>query len=146
MTMKGGLKRRDAFRAAGLAALASGVMAGDTFRRPLQADVVADRTRYASPVGNDAADGRSWAKAKGTLQAAYDSLGPNDYPHGSLVLVDIGDYDVGPDLALHRDKPASSAAWPGRNSSRPPTRTWHPAASGRRAALRQWSPPTLQTA
>jgi hypothetical protein len=81
-------------------------MAGDTFRRPLQADVVADRTRYASPVGNDAADGRSWANAKRTLQAAYDSLGPNDYPHGGLVLVDIGDYDVGPGLALHRDKPA----------------------------------------
>jgi hypothetical protein len=40
------------------------------------------------------------------LQAAYDSLGPNDYPHGGLVLVDMGDYDVGSGLALHRDEPA----------------------------------------
>jgi hypothetical protein len=35
------------------------VLIDDTFRRPLQADVVGDRTRYVSPVGNDAADGRS---------------------------------------------------------------------------------------
>ena len=104
---KGGLwvRRRDVFKAAGFAALVGGVVAGDSWR-PREAAVVSDRTRFVSPVGSDARDGRSWATAKGTLQDAYDSLGENDNPHGGLVWVDFGDYDVGPGLALHRDKPA----------------------------------------
>ena len=101
----GWVNRRDVLKAAGFAALAGGVMTGDTLR-PLEADVLSDRTRYVSPIGDDASDGRSWATAKRTLQHAYDSLGENDYAHGGLIWVDFGDYDVGPGLTLHRDKPA----------------------------------------
>jgi hypothetical protein len=133
-----GLKRRDAFKAAGFAALASGVVAGDRFRQPPRAEVVIDRIRYVSSTGDDAGDGHSWATAKRSLQSAYDSLGANDYPHGGLVLVDIGDYDVGPGLTYIAASRRSFVAWPGRSSSRPPTRTWHLAGSHRQAAPRRW--------
>ena len=108
------MRRREVYKAAGFAALAGGVVAGDSWR-PREAAGVTGRTRYVSTVGSDEHDGRSWATAKRTLQNAYDSLGEDNNSHGGLVWVDFGDYDIGLGLTLASrqagDVPWRGSAW-----------------------------------